>query len=60
MAGPDLEWNALTTPSTKAGIPDLPGWNGKAADGQYVASGVYLVHISAGKFRKILKVIVIK
>jgi len=59
-AGPDLEWNVLTTPSTQPGIPDLPGWNGRAADGQYVASGVYLVHIETGKYRKILKVIVIK
>lgn len=41
--------------------PDgLPGWNGTAADGQYVASGVYIIRIVAGSFKKLLKVIVIK
>ncbi len=37
-----------------------PGWDGKARDGQYVASGVYLVRLQAGKFKKLLKVIVLK
>jgi hypothetical protein len=38
----------------------FPGWDGKAADGLYVASGVYLVELEAGKFRKHLKVVVVK
>ncbi len=37
-----------------------PGWDGKAADGRFVASGVYLVEFEAGTFRKQMKVIVIK
>jgi len=43
-----------------AGSDKLPGWDGKAADGQYVASGVYIVRIEAGGKTKTLKVIVIK
>jgi len=38
----------------------FPGWDGKASDGAYVASGVYLIDITAGKFHKALKVVVVK
>jgi hypothetical protein len=36
------------------------GWTGRAADGLYVASGVYVVRIEAGDFNKTVKVIVLK
>jgi hypothetical protein len=45
---------------TFEGPDGTPGWNGKAADGKYVASGVYLVEFTAGTFKKRMKVIVIK
>ncbi len=53
-AGPSSGTYALLGPD------GLPGWSGKAADGKFVASGVYLVEFSAGTFRKSLKVVVIK
>jgi fibronectin type 3 domain-containing protein len=42
------------------GTDSLPGWDVKAVDGQFVASGVYVVAIESGKFKKMLKVIVLK
>ncbi len=36
------------------------GWSGRAADGRYVASGVYVIRIEAGDFNKTVKVIVLK
>jgi len=36
------------------------GWDGRADDGKYVASGVYLLMFEAGSFKRDMKVIVIK
>ncbi len=43
-----------------AGPDGLPGWDGKTPDGRSVASGVYLIRIEAGDFKKLVKVIVLK
>ena len=53
-AGPPTGTYAFT------GLDGFPGWDGKAADGKTVASGVYLIEIDSGKFRRQMKVIVIK
>ncbi len=43
-----------------AGPDGLPGWDGKAADAQYVSSGVYVIDVEAGSFHKQLKTVVVK
>jgi hypothetical protein len=53
-AGPAMGSYLFTAPGR------APGWDGKADDGKFVASGVYLVEFEAGTFRKRMKVIVIK
>ncbi|MEK7765321.1 MAG: hypothetical protein AAB368_03700, partial [bacterium] len=53
-AGPALGYYDITSGD------GLPGWDGKAADGKRVASGVYLMRVQVGKLKQLMKVIVIK
>jgi hypothetical protein len=64
---PVYEYRRTGVPASGPGDPyhmegtdGLPGWDGHTPDGQFVASGVYVMQIESGKYKKMMKVIVLK